>query len=72
VTTERIRSDERLAVTIAALIFGPLFILGPLAGGICMLVLEPLSVWSVLGAIPLCCLRAFLAYHMTQNYSPTT
>ncbi|HBI41864.1 MAG TPA: hypothetical protein DDY78_03280 [Planctomycetales bacterium] len=66
--TERIRSDQRLAVTIAALIFGPLFMLGPVAGGICILVLARLSVETVLFAIGLCCLSAFLTYHMTQNY----
>jgi hypothetical protein len=65
---ERIRSDQRLAVTIPALIFGPLLMLGPVVGGVCLLVLARPSVITVLGALGLCCAGVFIAYHMTQNY----
>jgi hypothetical protein len=66
--TEPIRSYQRLATTIAALVFGPLFMLGPPAAGLCLLVFAPLSVTTVVAAIGLCCAGAFFAYHMTQSY----
>lgn len=65
---ERIRSDQRLAATIAALIFGPLFMLGPVVGGIWLFVVGWPSVWPILGGLGLCGWGALFAYHMTQNY----
>ncbi len=65
---ERIRSDQRLAATIAALIFGPLFMLGPVVGGIWILVRLGPDVLTVLGALVLCFAGVYLAYHATQNY----
>jgi hypothetical protein len=67
-TSTRIRSRQRAVVTIAALIFGPLFMLGPIALGIGVAIgtgLSPLS-WLVL-ALTLTA-TAFIAYHMLQSY----
>lgn len=65
---ETIRTQQLLVVTIAALIFGPIFMLGPVIGGICLLVFAKLSLLTVSGALLLCFAGGFIAYHMTQNF----
>ncbi len=65
---ENIRSEQRLVVTIAALIFGPMFMLGPAAIGVGMVIGTHFDGWSLL-LLPLCVgCSAFIAYHMFQNY----
>lgn len=65
---ETVRSDQRLAATIPAVIFGPIFMLGPVIGAVCILFMAQLSLVSVLSAIALCGVGAFITYHMTQNF----
>jgi hypothetical protein len=62
-----IRSDQRMAVTIAAMIFGPLFVLGPLA--LCALLLVKTFGVPAIALSPLFVgLSAFFAYQMGQNF----
>ena len=66
--TTPVRCSQRLGVTIAALIFGPVFMVGPL--GFCAwFVASGHLEWST-ALLPVLALSAsaFFAYHMTQNY----
>jgi hypothetical protein len=63
-----IRSEQRLAVTIVALILGPLFMLGPAAAGVWGLISTEFKLVPFLGFAVMISLSAFITYHMTQNY----
>ena len=64
----KVRCEQRLGVTIAAIIMGPIFMLGPAVLGIALFVYAEFS-WRSL-AVDIGCLVAsvFIAYHMLQNY----
>lgn len=66
--TEVIRSDQRLAATIPAVIFGPIFMLGPVIGAFFILFKAQLGFVSIVSAVALCGASAFITYHMTQNF----
>jgi hypothetical protein len=63
-----IRSQQRALVTAVALLLGPVFMLGPAAGGVWLLVANGLSLQSGFVLLALVGGSAFLAYHMLQNY----
>ncbi len=63
-----VRSKQRAIVTVAALIFGPVFMLGPAALGVLMLIYLWPDYMSVLGLLLMVGGSAFIAYHMLQNY----
>lgn len=62
-----LRSQQRLIVTIVALIFGPLFMGGPLLLAVALLVFAPAYV-GIPVALLLAGASCFFAYHMGQNY----
>jgi hypothetical protein len=65
---EKIRSEQRFAVTAAALIMGPVFMLGPTALGIGIVIGTKFD-WLSLLLLPACVGgSAFIAYHMFQSY----
>jgi hypothetical protein len=62
-----LRSKQRLAVTVAALVFGPLFMGGPLVAGLAVLWFAPPAM-GIPGCLLLILASGFIAYHMLQNY----
>jgi hypothetical protein len=62
-----LRSKQRLAVTVAALLFGPLFMGGPLVGGLALLWFAPPAT-GIPGGLLLILASGFIAYHMLQNF----
>lgn len=66
--SEPIRSEQRLAVTIVALILGPIFMIGPAALGLAIVMHAGLSIRSVPATIVLIAGSLFIAHHMLQNY----
>lgn len=63
-----VRSQQYLLVTIAALIFGPIFMIGPLALGILAAILMSFSLLGMAILIATLAASTFIAYHMLQNY----
>jgi len=63
-----IRCKRHKWVTIVALIFGPIFMLGPAAIGIFCFVDTGGSLVGVIGGVALCATSCFIAYHILENY----
>ena len=68
VAASKIRSEQRAFVTVVALIFGPLFMVGPLVAGVWMAVAAQFSPPSLGMLLVTAGLSVFFAYHMLQNY----
>jgi hypothetical protein len=72
--TPPLRCKQRLAATIPALIFGPMFMVGPVVLGLVFFVLAAFGndiksvVLFALGGLLAFGASAFFAYHMLQNY----
>jgi len=65
---QAIVSRRLLVVTVAALIFGPVLMIGPLAGAVVLVVCAPVALTTVAGAIMIAGASPLIAYHMLQNY----
>ena len=63
-----VRSAQRLAITIIALIMGPPFVLGPWAGGIAVLVFTPPLIGIPVGLL-LMGLGGLFAWLMSENFA---
>ena len=66
--TARIRSEQRLVVTVVALILGPVFMIGPTALGVALAFGTDFCVLSLLLLPASVAGSVFIAYHMFQNY----
>ena len=67
-TNTYVRSDQRLAVTCAALILGPIFMVGPAALGFACAIGTGFNSLSLLVLPCLVAASAFITYHMLENY----
>ncbi len=63
-----IRSEQRLIITVVALILGPVFMLGPAALGIGLAIGTKFQPFSLVFLVVLIAGSIFIAYHMFQNY----
>jgi hypothetical protein len=67
-TATYVRSAQRLAITIIALVMGPMFVLGPWAGGIAALVFAPPLIGIPVGLL-LMGLGGLFAWLMSENFA---
>jgi len=63
-----IRSRQRVIVTVVALLLGPVFMIGPAAGGVWLFVANGFSLTSAFVLLVFVGGSAFISYHMLQNF----
>src|SRR5450755_653084 len=63
-----IRSQQRFFASCASVVFGPLFMLGPVAVGVILVIALWPNPLTWLGAVLGLAGSLFITYHMTQNY----
>jgi hypothetical protein len=63
-----IRSRQRVIVTVLALLFGPVFMLGPAAFGLWLLIAAGPNLGSAAAMIATLIASGLFAYHMLQNF----
>lgn len=62
-----VRSELRFFALIASIVFGPLFVFGPIAIGVCLFLFASPNIGIPAGLALLAC-GCFVAYHLLQNF----